>query len=190
MKTDEKIVELLKVEPKLSLKEIADKLETKQSTISMAIKKLVTENRIFINKIRIEKSFVTYASLNPINDSSIVSKPKSEPQPNLPKIEGPKIPKKIKKNEPGPIKSNQDSKKSADPKIHELEQTIQKLQEELSSTKKGLTLEDILKPKLSERKLMGIFDLIFNRTPKGKNKKAILRELIEELQKIKGSNNQ
>lgn len=74
MKTDERILELLKAERKLSLKQIAEKLNVKQSTVTMASQKLASENKISLNKVRIEKSFVTFATL------SVLSGPSSNDQ--------------------------------------------------------------------------------------------------------------
>jgi len=104
MKTDERILELLEIEGKLSLKQIAEKLNVKQSTISMATQKLASENEISLNKVRIEKSFVTFAFLNR------TAEPKSEIQADPP---GPAA---IEPQEPEPQKPQIQEAKPIKPK--------------------------------------------------------------------------
>jgi predicted transcriptional regulator len=189
-KTETKIEELLKSKPKLTIKEISEELHQDLAVISRTIKK---DSDLYVSKIRDGSKTIGYVSLNPfillskeelqqnedkiidsienLNDNKEQTLNESIPKPE-PKI---KIPK------PKLDISTQERRNDKE-YIMQLELENQQLKELQTQSQTKITLEDILKPTISERKLMGIFDLLFNKSPKGKNKKAIAKELIAKLQ--------
>ena len=150
VKTSNKILRLLKTEGVLSLKQISEKLNMGIDTISRQIKTLESKENLYTKRIRVGRSYVTYASLN-----SEISIP-------INKIEEKSEKPLFEENEPKllPILNKTDSI------IENLKKQIEELQSE----------------RITIRKIIGIYDLLFNRTPKGTTLRQITLELIEKLQ--------